>query len=134
MHELPSRTGGGPLPVSHPPGPGPYLNVEPTMATVAAAPPATSAGQYTQATRPMELMTPLGKDALLIERFNGNEAISQLFSFHVEALAANQTNVAFDRLLGQKCTVRVDTPGGDHRYFNGICARVSQGGRDQVFT
>lgn len=90
--------------------------------------------KYTQTDRPMEVTTPLGKDALLITGFSGTEALSQLFDFHIDVLAENSTDVAFDKLLGQKVGVRLEIPGGKNRFFGGICSRVSQGKRDNDFT
>jgi len=89
---------------------------------------------YTQQNRPMEVTTPLGKDKLLLVGFTGQEAVSRLFSFQLDLLAENETDVAFDKLLGQKITVRLDLLERDKRYFSGICNRVSQGERDDVFT
>lgn len=89
---------------------------------------------FTQANRPMEVTTPLGTDVLLITGFSAHEEISQLFEFHVDVLAQNSAEVAFDKLLGQKVTVRLDMPGGKKRFFNGVCSRVTQGKRDNVFT
>jgi len=89
---------------------------------------------YTQQNSPLEVMTPLGKDKLLLVGFRGREAISQLFYFDLDLLAENQTEVAFERLLGEKITIRLRLPDGKDRYFNGICSRVSQGERDNTFT
>jgi type VI secretion system secreted protein VgrG len=89
---------------------------------------------YTQHNRAMEVTTPLGEDKLLLVAFTGQEAISRLFGFHLELMAENKTDVAFDKLLGQKITVRLDLIEGDKRYFSGICNRVSQGERDEDFT
>ncbi|MDP2605717.1 MAG: type VI secretion system tip protein TssI/VgrG [Deltaproteobacteria bacterium] len=89
---------------------------------------------YTQQNRPMEVTTPLGTDKLLLVGFTGQEAVSRLFSFQLDLLAENETDVAFDKLLGQKITVRLDLLERDKRYFSGICNRVSQGERDDVFT
>jgi type VI secretion system secreted protein VgrG len=89
---------------------------------------------YVQAERPLRVTTPLGKDALLLVGFTGQEALSQLFHFQLEVLAENKTDVAFDKLLGQKITVDLALPGGKRRYFNGVCSRVSQGTRDFEFT
>ena len=82
----------------------------------------------------MEVTTPLGKDKLLLVGFTGQEAVSRLFSFQLDLLAENETDIAFDKLLGQKITVRLDLLERDKRYFSGICNRVSQGERDDVFT
>jgi len=90
---------------------------------------------YTQAHRPLAVSTPLGEDVLLLVGFSGQEAVSQLFDFHLDLIAENRKDVAFDKLLGQKITIRLDL-GSDYepRYFNGICNRVSQGHRDNTFT
>ena len=89
---------------------------------------------YTQQNRPMEVTTPLGPDKLLLMGFSGREVISRLFSFQLDLLAENETNVAFDKLLGQKITVRLDLVEDEKRYFSGICNRISQGERDEIFT
>ncbi len=89
---------------------------------------------YTQQDRAMEVTTPLGKDKLLLIGFTGQESISRLFSFHLDLIAENETDVAFDKLLGQKITVRLDLLDGEKRHFNGICNRISQGERGEVFT
>jgi type VI secretion system secreted protein VgrG len=88
----------------------------------------------TQANRPMAVSTPLGKDVLLLVGFTGQEAISHLFSYHLDLLAENRTAIAFDKLLGKSVTVELEMPGKKKRYFNGICYRVSQGEQDQEFT
>jgi type VI secretion system secreted protein VgrG len=89
---------------------------------------------YTQQNRAMEITTPLGKDKLLLVGFTGQESISRLFNFHLDLIAENNTDVAFDKLLGQKITIRLDLLERDKRYFNGICNRISQGERDEIFT
>jgi type VI secretion system secreted protein VgrG len=91
---------------------------------------------YKQANRPIRITTPLGPDAVLPVGFTGQEAISQLFSFQIDVLAENGKEVAFDKLLGKKLTVDLLLPGpaGTRRYFNGICNRVSQGMRSNIFT
>lgn len=93
-----------------------------------------STATYSQAQRPLLVKTPLGKDDLLLVGFSGHEAISQLFSFRLELLAKNQTQIAFDKLLGQKINVQLGLPGGKFRYFGGICNRFSQGARGPEFT
>lgn len=89
---------------------------------------------HTQANRNLEVTTPLGKDVLLLVGLSGEESLSRLFRFQIDAIAENRTDIAFDRLLGQKITVRVSLPGNKKRFFNGICVRVSQGERDSLFT
>src|SRR5712691_1888954 len=95
--------------------------------------------EYTQANRPISVTTPLGKDVLLLVGFTGHEAISQLFSFQLDLLAENGTDIPFDQLLGQKLTITVALPPVGQkedlkRYFSGICNRASQGEQDATFT
>src|SRR5262249_22943626 len=58
-----------------------------------AAPPPTPL--YTQPTRPLGVTTPLGPDVLLLEKFTGEEAISEPFRFRLDVLALTTTPVAF---------------------------------------
>src|SRR5262249_13129567 len=65
----------------------------------------------------------------------GHEAISQLFSFQLDVLAENKTEVPFDKLLGQKISVDIALGASNkRRYWSGICNRVTQGMRDFEFT
>jgi type VI secretion system secreted protein VgrG len=90
--------------------------------------------EYTQVNRPLAVKTPLGEDALLLVGFSGEESISRLFNFHLDLIAENRTEIAFDKLLGQSVTVKLDLDRGRSRYFNGICSRVIKGHRDSTFT
>ena len=85
---------------------------------------------YTQSERPLEITTPLGKDALLLTGFRGVEATSQLFRFELDLLAAVQVPIKFDKILGQAVTIRLDLTNGGKRYFNGIVSKFSQAGRN----
>jgi type VI secretion system secreted protein VgrG len=92
---------------------------------------------YTQDNRPLKVTLPeaVGKDALLLVGFAGQEALSRLFSFHLDLVAENRKAVAFDKLLGESVTVELEVPGSQApRYFNGVCCRLSQGERDNEFT
>lgn len=82
----------------------------------------------------MEVTTPVGTDKLLLIGFTGQESLSRLFNFHLDLIAENETDIAFDKLLGQKINVRLDLLNREKRYFSGICNRLSQGERDEVFT
>ena len=84
---------------------------------------------YQQANRPMTVTTPLGPDVLLLVGFSGHEGISQLFSFELDLAAEDQTKVVFEKLLGRKVTVNLTVPGGQKRYFSGICTSLTQGMR-----
>lgn len=90
--------------------------------------------KYTQANRRMRVTTPLGEDVLLLTGFQGSEGISELFRFQLDLAAPDRKAVVFDRILGQKVTVRLEVPGSPVRYFNGIVNRFVQGKRDSTFT
>lgn len=79
---------------------------------------------------PVSVTTPLAGEALIVEGFQGSEAISDLYSFTVDVAAARGREVPFDALLGQDITVVITLPDGSARYFNGICNRISQGDVD----
>jgi type VI secretion system secreted protein VgrG len=70
-----------------------------------------------QDTRSGRLTTPLGKDKLVLIRFDGNEALSQLFEYRIEAHSADE--VDYDCLLGKPCTVSIERYGHE-RHFNGV--------------
>lgn len=89
------------------------------------------AAKYTQANRPLEVnIDGLDKDALLITGFHGDEGISRLFYFHIDAIADAKQNIAFEQVLGQKVTIRLNLAADKPRYFSGICNRFSQGESD----
>ena len=89
---------------------------------------------YTQDGRPLAIQTPLGKDKLFLIGLSGHEGISQLFSFQLEVLAENKTEVAFEKLLGQNVTVEIELPTKEKRFFNGIVSRAIEGERGLIFT
>jgi type VI secretion system secreted protein VgrG len=92
---------------------------------------------YITGNRFLYLSTPLGPDTILLSGFSGTESISELFRFELELLADNRINISFDQLLGQSVAFGINVLPNDAAYqrdFDGICMRVSQGGRDQNFT
>ena len=91
---------------------------------------------FLEANRYLYLTTPLGDDKLLLRGFEGDEALSRLFSFQLDLLAENTTTVDFDKLIGQKVSFGVQgaDPGQTPRHFHGIVVEMVQGGRDQRLT
>ena len=79
--------------------------------------------------RLLNLQTPLGKDALLVRSINGREAVSQLYSFDIEAFAPNDEPIDFSKLIGQPMMVSVALKNGDYRYFHGIVKSLVRGAR-----
>jgi type VI secretion system secreted protein VgrG len=84
-------------------------------------------GKYKQANRPLTVSTPLGPDAVLLEKFSGREVVSEPFRFRLDLLA--EAPLPFDRLLGHPATVTLNAPGCPRRYAHGILGRLTQGGR-----
>jgi type VI secretion system secreted protein VgrG len=70
----------------------------------------------------MEIKTPLGPDKLLLVGVEGSEGISQLFHFRAELIAKRSEDIPFDKLLGEKVTLRLEA-GSNPRFLNGICQR-----------
>jgi type VI secretion system secreted protein VgrG len=77
----------------------------------------------------MRLTTPLGANTLFPLVLHGREAISELFSFHIEAVWTSDSPLDFSSLLGENVTLEVDLASGT-RYFNGIVQSLTQGGHD----
>jgi type VI secretion system secreted protein VgrG len=79
---------------------------------------------YTQANRSFALTTPLGPDALLLAAFRGREALSELFSFHLDLLAT--APIPFDDLLTQPANLRITAPGSPTRFIHGIFRAIEE--------
>src|SRR5688572_4546789 len=94
--------------------------------------------KFTQDGRILRLSTPLGKDFFLIDSIDGNESISNLFSYEIkvrhqeESETGPPTVVDPKDILGKTVVVElVQRDGTTKRHFHGIVARFSQGNRDQ---
>jgi len=85
---------------------------------------------HTQDNRSIKVDTDLGKDVLLLVGFTGSEAISRLFSFQLDLLSEDRNQVKFEKVLGKGVAITVVLPGGEKRFFHGICNRFSQGQED----
>jgi type VI secretion system secreted protein VgrG len=86
---------------------------------------------YTQDNRLIAVETPLGKDALLLQGFTGQEGISRLFNFQLDLLA--ERPVEPKRMIGQPVTIAVKLAEGKSRYFNGFVSRFAFLGADARF-
>ncbi|MGA7523374.1 MAG: type VI secretion system tip protein TssI/VgrG [Acidobacteriaceae bacterium] len=87
---------------------------------------------WTQTNRLISLTTPLGEDKLLLAALSGREAISELFSFHLDLLA-DGTPVDFSKIIGQSVTIAVGRFDGEPRYINGIVSQFAVTGHDNRF-
>ncbi len=88
---------------------------------------------YTQDNRLIAIDTPLGKDVLLLHSFTGYEGISRLFRFELDLLSEDPS-ISYDKIVGQRVTIRVSLADGRERYFNGFVSRFVQSGNDERFT
>ena len=73
----------------------------------------------TQDGRTGRLATPLGKDKLCLTRFEGTEAMGELFEFRIEAVSPD-ANIDFNKALGRNCSVHLETADNSGRDFSGI--------------
>lgn len=60
----------------------------------------------------------LGKDELVLTRFDGTEGLGELFTYNIEVLSEKQ-DFNFDKILGSKCTASIRSYEGT-RHFNGM--------------
>ena len=93
--------------------------------------------EYAQRNRSLQVTTPLGDNVLLVTGFHGTEQLSDLYSIELNLIAANSTTIDFTELMGNDITLSIATPGEggatDWRYISGICARFSEGNRNEEF-
>lgn len=88
---------------------------------------------YSQAGRLISVTTPLGEDKLLLTGFTGREAISRLFSFHLQTLSEDAA-IDFTDVIGQSVTINVLQSDSSQRYFNGIVSHFACTGTDGDMT
>jgi type VI secretion system secreted protein VgrG len=89
--------------------------------------------QFTQDSRLISLTTPLGDGVLLLAGFSGTEAISRLFSFHLDLLTS-QGAIDFADIIGKSVTLSIAQADDTPRYFNGLVSRFVASGETDGFT
>jgi len=89
--------------------------------------------EYSQEGRIISVQTPLGDNVLLLQRLVGIEAISRLFTFHLDLLSENPA-ISFNEVVGRHAAVTIRLASGNRRYINGMVNRFVQSGRDDRFT
>ncbi|WP_181161001.1 type VI secretion system Vgr family protein [Labrys okinawensis] len=73
----------------------------------------------------------LGKDKLVVTRFEGSEGLSELFEYRLEVVS-DDNQVDFDKILGTKCRLEIQSHHeGVKRSFNGVLVETQWIGRDQ---
>jgi type VI secretion system secreted protein VgrG len=86
---------------------------------------------YTQQERPIQIVTQLGEDVLLLEGFDGREAVSQLFRYDLRLLS-EQRQIDFDAAVGMRATIKLFQDEGEcARHINGRVVAFRQSGSAQ---
>lgn len=90
------------------------------------------ASPLTQDKRIGAFTTPLGKDKLLLVRFEGREELGELFEYSIEALS-EEDNLDFDKALGQNCSLTFKNY-GTQRHFSGMLVEAEWlGAKDKYY-
>ncbi|MDQ7984956.1 type VI secretion system tip protein TssI/VgrG [Pseudomonas sp. G34] len=79
----------------------------------------------TQQSRMAKVSSPLGENALVMERMAGSESLGRLFHYEL-SLASENASLKLNALLGKPMGLAVQLADGSDRYFHGIVARCSQ--------
>ena len=88
---------------------------------------------FTQEKRLIAIDSPLGKDALLLQSFSGQEGLSQLFLFSADLLSEHHS-ISFKDIVGKRVTIKLFHAGSDKRYWNGFVNRFAFVGGDNRFS
>jgi type VI secretion system secreted protein VgrG len=75
----------------------------------------------------IRIETVLGKDALLLQGFRGQESISRLFHFDLYMHSENRS-IQMETIVGKKATIVIVLPDKKERYINGVISSFSQAG------
>ncbi len=82
---------------------------------------------FKQDNRLGRLTTVLGKDHLVLLRFEGSDYVNDLFEYRVEAVATEQ-NIDFDALIGTHATIELQSQANGPRSFDGIVTQSKWAG------
>ncbi len=75
--------------------------------------------------RSIEVLSPVGGDAVVLERMSGSEALGRLFEFSVDLLSTKE-DLDLTAAVGKGLTVAMTMGDNPPRYFNGVVTRFSQ--------
>jgi len=89
--------------------------------------------EVVQDLRLLELKTPLGDNAVLINAFDGSEAISDIFQFKLDLLAEENKPIKIKDLLGKAVSLSLLDMDDSKRYFHGIVSHIAMGAREDRF-
>ncbi len=81
---------------------------------------------FKQATRALQIMTPLGEDALQVIGFSGEEELSRLFHFELDLISMNP-QILPEEIVGHNITFSFEYAEDKFRYFNGYVVKFAGG-------
>ena len=84
--------------------------------------------RFSQSSRPFRVATPLARDELVLQRFEGEEGLSTPYTYTLELLS-DEKDVDPDKLLRQHMTIAVDLPDQTVRHIDGIVRKFEQLGQ-----
>lgn len=84
---------------------------------------------FQQATRSLNITTPLGNDAVLLTELRGDEELSRPFQYHL-ALISEDNDIKAKDIVGKNVTLSIDYDDGAKRFFNGFVQRFAAGDED----
>ncbi|WP_342078779.1 type VI secretion system tip protein TssI/VgrG [Yoonia sp. SS1-5] len=82
---------------------------------------------FTQDKRLGKLTTVLGKDTLVLLRFDGVDHMNDLFEYRVEALST-EPNIDFDGLIGTHASVEIESQNNGTRIYDGLVTEAKWAG------
>ncbi|HEX2891260.1 type VI secretion system Vgr family protein [Vineibacter terrae] len=90
--------------------------------------------RFTQNTKFLQIQcAALGNDDLILQGFSGEEAVSELYRFRVDAISPKET-IAPTTILNQPAGIVIGEPDGTYkRWFHGIISNFSQYGLARSF-
>src|SRR4029079_9172157 len=77
--------------------------------------------------RAMEIVTPLGEDALLFRSMHVREELSRVAEYQLELLST-RNDIEIDEVLDKNITVKLTLTDGTLRHFNGYITKFAQSG------
>ncbi|RMH10688.1 MAG: type VI secretion system tip protein VgrG [Planctomycetota bacterium] len=87
----------------------------------------------TQEHRQIAISTPLGPNTFLVRRMTISEALGAPFECEID-LTSEESEIAFDDLIGKNVTVRLELSDRQTRYFNGYVSQFQQTAREEGLT
>lgn len=87
------------------------------------------ASLFTQHARLLEIKTPLADAALMVERFQGHEGVSESFRFEIDCVSTN-AYFQLKPLIGEEITLHILQADGSKRSWHGYVTQAMQLGAD----